>query len=141
MTTSSATSGSDGDRLVRVVLAVYGIEQLALGVLMAVAPGTFFDKVGPFGVRNDHYIRDTSTWSLALGTALLIALRRPRWRVPVLVFAALEGGLHALNHLADIGKAHPDYVGPLDFALLAVTAALLAYTAWRAAAAEAQAAP
>jgi archaellum biogenesis protein FlaJ (TadC family) len=124
---------SSEDRLVRIVVAVFAVEQLALGALMAVAPGSFFHHVGPFGLRNDHYIRDSSTWSLALGAALLIALRRPRWRVPVLAFAALQAALHALNHLADIGKAHPRYVGPLDFGLLALTAVLLAYVARRAA--------
>jgi len=124
------------DRLVSIVVGVFAVEQLALGALMAIAPGSFFHHVGPFGLRNDHYIRDSATWSLALGAILLIALRRPRWRVPVLVFAALQTTLHAVNHLVDIGKAHPRYAGPLDFALLAISAALLAYTARRAAASE-----
>jgi len=127
---------SSGDRVVAAVIGVFAVQQLALGAWMAIAPASFFRHVGPFGLRNNHYIGDSATWSLALGAALLIALRRPRWRLPVLAFAALQAALHALNHLADVGKAHPRYVGPLDLALLALSALVLAYAARRAAASE-----
>ncbi len=96
---------------------------------MVVSPGTFFDAIGPFGERNDHYIRDMGTAVLALGTVALLAVRRPSWRLPVLAFAAVWFGLHALNHLADIGEADPEAVGVGDFVSLTALTAGLAWLA------------
>ena len=50
-------------------------------------PGFFFDEIGPYGARNDHYMGDLATWYLALGAVALVAVRRARWRVPVLALA------------------------------------------------------
>jgi hypothetical protein len=109
------------------LLTLLGAGQLALGLLQAVAPKTFFEEIGPFGARNDHYIRDTATFYLALGVVLLIAARRPAWRVPVLAFAVLQYALHSINHLLDIGEADPDWLGPADFISLLLTAGLLGW--------------
>ena len=114
------------------LLLVFGVAQLALGALMAVAPGTFFEEIGPYAPRNDHYIRDVATFYLALGAVSLIAWRRPSWRAPVLAFAVLQYALHAVNHLVDVGEADPDELGPLNLASIAVTAAFLAWGLWAA---------
>jgi hypothetical protein len=90
-------------------------------------PGTFFEQVGPFGARNDHYLGDVATFYLALGVVLIVAARRPSWRIPVLALALIQYALHTLNHLIDIGESDPGYLGPLDFALLALGTAGLAY--------------
>jgi hypothetical protein len=99
----------------------------AIAALMVLAPHTFFSSIGPFGTQNDHYLRDTATFELAFGVSLLIAYRRPSWRTPVLFCVTLQFALHALNHLADIGAAHPHWIGPFDFASLALTTAALAW--------------
>jgi len=109
------------------LLLIFGTAQLALGVLMAAGPGTFFDEVGPYSPRNDHYIRDVSSLYLALGAVSLVAWRRPSWRVPVLVFSLLQYALHSINHLLDIGEADPEVLGPVNLASLVATAALLAW--------------
>jgi hypothetical protein len=109
------------------LLVVFGLTQLALGLFMAIAPGAFFDAIGPFGARNSHYVRDLSTFYIALGIAGLVAVRRPGWRVPVLALGAVEFALHALNHLIDIGKSHPGWNGPVTFATVAASAALLGW--------------
>ena len=83
----------------RAGVLVFGAYYLVLGLWQAIAPGPFYDAIGPFGPRNDHYTRDAATWSLALGVALLLADRRPSWRVPVLALATLQSALHAINHL------------------------------------------
>lgn len=114
-------------RALGALTALMGATQAGLGLLMVVAPATFFDAIGPFGARNDHYIRDVSTFYLALGAALLVAARRPSWRVPVLALALAQYALHTVNHLVDIGKADPEALGPADAASLAVGAALLAW--------------
>jgi hypothetical protein len=116
-----------GPRALRPLLVVLGLYHLALGLFMVVAPGAFFDEVGPFGGRNDHYVRDVSTFYLALGAVLLLAVGRPGWRVPILAYATIQYGLHALNHLADVGEADPSWLGPADLVSLALLTALLAW--------------
>ena len=110
---------------VGVALLAFGALNILTGLAMLFAPGAFFESVGPYGTRNDHYIGDLSTWSLALGAALVVAARRKSWRVPVLAVAVLQGGLHALNHLVDVGEARPFWLGPFNLVALTVVAALL----------------
>ncbi len=109
------------------LLLIFGAVQLALGLLMVIAPGTFFEQIGPYAPRNDHYIRDVSTFYLALGLVALVAWKRPSWRTPVLAFALIQYGLHAVNHLIDVGEADPERLGPVNLATLAISAALLAW--------------
>lgn len=104
---------------VAIGLVAFGLYQVALALLMVVAPGTFFEEIGPFGVQNDHYIRDNATFGLALGAGALAAVRLPAWRVPVLAVLLLQFGLHTVNHLVDIGEAEPESTGVIDFVLLA----------------------
>src|SRR3954449_9851952 len=92
MTTTPARTRS---RFVEVALVVFGVYSVLLGLFMMVAPGAFFDALGEFGVRNDHYIFDNATFELPLGLLLLAALRWPSWRVPALAFATLALGLRA----------------------------------------------
>jgi len=108
------------------LLLVGGI-QLATGLLMAIDPGTFFEEIGPYGSQNDHYIRDAASFTLALGMVLVIAAFRPRWRVAAIAGALFQYALHATNHLLDIGDADPESLGPTNFVLLALGAALLGW--------------
>jgi hypothetical protein len=112
------------DRL-GVVLVVLGASQLLLGGWQALAPGSFFDTIGGFGPENPHYLRDVSTFYLALGALLVVSARVVSWRVPALAFAALQYALHTVNHLVDVGDASPSWVGPADAAALAATTASL----------------
>jgi hypothetical protein len=103
-------------------VAAFGVYHLLLAVFMAVAPHAFYTDVGPFGVANAHYIRDVSTYNAALGVAFLLSVTRPSWRTPVLAVTTLQFALHSVNHLIDIGKAHPTWNGYFDFfSLLALT--------------------
>jgi len=115
-----------GDGLLAAALIVIGAYQLGLGTLMVFAPDTFFTEIGPFGVQNDHYIRDTATYNLAAGAVALVAVIRRSWRVPVLVFLVIQFALHSVNHLVDIDEAVPSSVGVFDFVALAVATVLLA---------------
>ncbi len=120
----------------RIWLLLLGAVQLAIGLLMALAPGTFFEQVGPYGARNDHYIRDMASWELALAAVAFLAARRPAWRIPVLGFALVHYALHAVNHVLDLGEAEPRWLGPANLASIVLGAALLAVLLRRAAAAE-----
>jgi hypothetical protein len=114
---------------VRVGLLAFAAYHLAIAALMVFAPRTFFTDIGPFGVQNDHYLRDTATFNAAFGVALAIAYRRAAWRAPVLCCVALQFALHSINHLADIGSAHPHWLGPADFISLALATAVLIWLA------------
>jgi hypothetical protein len=70
----------------------------------------------------------------------LIAFQRRSWRVPVLVITLVQFALHSVNHLVDIGGAHPAWNGYFDFFSLAIATALLAWLL-RLALAEARSSP
>jgi hypothetical protein len=114
---------------VRVGLLAFALIHFALAALMVLLPHLFFTDIGPYGVQNDHYLRDLATFECAFGVALLIAYRRPSWRTPVLCCVALQFVLHAINHLADIGAAHPYWLGPANFISLALGALVLMWLA------------
>jgi hypothetical protein len=114
---------------VRAGLIGFAAYHFVVAALMVFAPHTFFTEIGPFGVQNDHYLRDTATFNAAFGVALTIAYRRVGWRAPVLCCVAIQFALHAANHLADIGAAHPYWLGPADFISLAFASILLAWLA------------
>jgi hypothetical protein len=105
---------------------VLGLAQLGLGLWMAAAPESFYDAIGGFGAFNDHYVRDVATFYLALGVGLVVAWRRPAWRVPVLTVAVLQYAFHVVNHLVDVGDAEPGWVGPVDAIALALGTAAFA---------------
>lgn len=111
----------------KALLIAFAAGQLALGLLLWLAPGFFHEQIGPYGERNDHYMADLATWYLALGAALLLAVRRSAWRVPLLAVALIQYALHTLNHLIDVGEADPSWLGPANAASLALAVALLAW--------------
>jgi hypothetical protein len=118
----------------RTILLVAAVYHLLLGAFMFFAPGGFYDSLGKFPPENHHYIKDVSTFYIALGVVFFVSVRRRSWRTPVLVFAALEYTIHALNHLVDVNKASSDFVGWFDFfslALIALIFVALASFAWR----------
>jgi hypothetical protein len=114
---------------VQVGLLAFALYQFAIAATMVLAPHAFFTDIGPFGVQNNHYLRDTATYNAAFGAALAIAYLRPSWRTPVLFCVALQFALHSINHLADIGSAHPHWLGPADFISLSLATAVLVWLA------------
>jgi hypothetical protein len=136
--TDVVRSDSPARSVVTVGLAVFAAVELALAVFMIVSPHGFYKAVGPFGAYNGHYIRDVATFYAAIGIALLLAIRNVSWRVPVLAVTTIQYALHSLNHLLDIGKAHPAWNGYFDFFSLLAGTLLLAWL-WRVAADEARA--
>jgi hypothetical protein len=92
---------------------------LLIGLFQAIAPGTFVDKIAPFGSgADDHFLRDLATYQLAVGAGLLLAVRRVSWRIPILFLSLLQGVLHSVNHLVDVADTDPSWLGPFDFVSL-----------------------
>ena len=122
------------ERRLRAILMVAAVYHLLLGAFMFFFPGEFYDSLGKFPPRNDHYIKDVSSFYIALGVVFYISVRARSWRTPVLVFAALQYALHTINHLVDVGDAATDFTGWFDFfslALITLLLAALASFAWR----------
>ncbi|MGV0871738.1 hypothetical protein [Mycolicibacterium sp. XJ879] len=111
---------------VEVTLVVFGVYALAIGLFMLVAPGVFFDTLGNFGVRNDHYIFDNATFEIPQGLMLLAALRWRSWRVPALAFATVHWVLHTISHIVDPHHGAGDWIGWLEAGGLAATTVILA---------------
>jgi hypothetical protein len=117
------------ERTLRIVVGALGVFHLAEGVWMLVAPGSFFDAIGRYGLENTHYVGDVGAFIAAYGIALLLAVGRPSWRAPLLAVGALWYALHALNHVFDVGEARSDERGIADTLLIAAGAALLGWLA------------
>ncbi|KUI41058.1 hypothetical protein AU197_00370 [Mycobacterium sp. IS-1590] len=122
--TSTPTRTRTG--FVEVTLLVFGLYALSVGLFMMFAPGTFFDTLGNFGARNDHFIFDVATFEVPQGLMLLAAVRWPRWRTPALAFATLHWALHSLSHIIDPHHGAGDWIGWLEAGGLVFTTAILA---------------
>jgi hypothetical protein len=114
------------ERTMRIVVGALGLFHLALGGWQLLAPGSFFDLIGPYGTENTHYVSDLGAFIAAYGIGLLLAVGRPGWRTPLLALGAMWYALHAINHLFDIGEARSELRGIADTLLIALGAAVLA---------------
>jgi hypothetical protein len=90
--------------------------------MQLLAPGTFFEEIGNYGVENLHYVGDVGSFTLAFGVALAIAVVRPAWRAPLLWLGALWYGFHAVNHAFDTGEAKSEARGWGDTLLIGFAA-------------------
>jgi hypothetical protein len=118
-----------GERTLRAVLIVVAAYHVITGALALLAPDTFFDQIGHYGVENSHYVGDVGAFVLAFGIAVGISVVRPSWRVPILWLGALWYGFHALNHAFDTGEAKSEVRGWSDTILIALGAAGAAWLA------------
>ena len=116
----------DRERIVRLGLLQVGVLQVGLAIWEGFFSRSFYDVLGPYETFNRHYLQDVSAFEGAIGVAALLALGRPAWRVGVLVVAAFHVGLHAISHLVDINEADPEWLGYVEFVLLAIGGVLLA---------------
>jgi hypothetical protein len=112
---------------VELALIVFGVYALGLGLFMLFFPGAFFDTIGTFGARNDHYIFDSATFEIPQGLMLLVAVRRVSWRVPALAFATVHWALHSVSHIVDPHHGAGDLIGWLEAGGLLATTVILAF--------------
>lgn len=111
------------------VLAAY---HLLLGLFMCFAPQQFYEALAGYSPYNDHFIRDLSTYNLALGPLLAVSVTRAHWQVPLLLVTAVQYALHVLNHLWDIGDTDPAYQGPFSTVSLFLLGCLISWLLHRA---------
>jgi hypothetical protein len=117
------------ERTFRAVLVVISAYHVIVGGLALLAPDTFFDQIGHYGVENSHYVGDVGAFILAFGVAVGISVVRPSWRAPILWLGALWYGFHALNHAFDTGEAKSEGRGWGDTLLIAFGAVAAAWLA------------
>jgi hypothetical protein len=117
------------ERALKAVLAVVAAYHLVTGAIALVAPDTFFDQIGKYGVENSHYVGDVGAFIFAFGVALAISVVRPAWRAPLLWLGALWYGFHALNHAFDTSEARSEGRGWADTLLIAFGALASAWLA------------
>jgi len=118
-----------GERALRTILILIAAYHVTTGVLALVAPDTFFEQIGHYGVENSHYVGDVGAFILAFGVAVGISVVRPSWRAPVLWLGALWYGFHAVNHAFDTGEAKSEARGWSDTIAIALGAAASAWLA------------
>jgi hypothetical protein len=111
----------------RQALLILGLTQLAIGAWLVIGPDSFVDAIAPFGPADHHFLRDLGTFQAGIGIALLAAAGRPAWRVPILFAAFVGSGLHAINHLFDIGGTDPGWLGPANFVAVILLTGAYAY--------------
>jgi hypothetical protein len=117
------------EKALKAVLVVIAAWHIVVGGMGLVAPDTFFDQIGHYGIENSHYVGDVGAFMLAYGVAVAISIWRVSWRAPILWLGAIWYGFHALNHAFDTGEAKSEARGWSDTLLLAfggVAAAWLA---------------
>jgi hypothetical protein len=83
------------------VLLLAGTGSLLAGAALMLAPGWFFEHIGPYPPFNRHYAGDLGAFNVAIGLALLLAVRDPPGRHLLVGIAALGNILHAANHVHD----------------------------------------
>lgn len=118
-----------GEKALRAILILIAAYHVVTGALALIAPDTFFDEIGRYGIENSHYVGDVGAFILAFGVALGIAVVRPAWRAPLLWLGALWYGFHAINHAFDTGEARSEGRGWADTLLIAFGAAASAWLA------------
>jgi hypothetical protein len=117
------------ERALKAVLVVIAAWHVVTGGMALVAPDTFFDQIGHYGIENSHYVGDVGAFMLAFGVAVAISIWHASWRAPILWLGALWYGFHAINHAFDTGEAKSEGRGwgdTLAIAFGGVAAAWLA---------------
>jgi hypothetical protein len=117
------------ERTIRIAVGALGAFHILLGLYQLLAPGSFFARIGTYGIENTHYVGDVGAFVLAFGIALVLAVGRPSWRAPLLYLGAIWYALHAVNHLFDIDEARSTARGAIDTIVIAFVAGLLAWLA------------
>jgi hypothetical protein len=105
-------------RTAALAFVALGAAHLAVGAWMLFAPGSFYDAIGTFPPRNDHFIGEVGAYYVALGVTFVAAARRATWRGGVLLLAVVQYALHLGAHLYDIDDPPEDWVGPVSAALV-----------------------
>lgn len=117
------------ERALRAILVVIAVYHVVTGGMALIAPDTFFEEIGRYGVENSHYVGDVGAFMLAFGVAIGIAAVRPAWRAPLLWLGALWYGFHAINHAFDTGEARSEGRGWADTLLIVFGAVASAWLA------------
>ncbi len=114
------------ERTVQTAFLALAVMHVGLGVWMFFFPHSFYTTIGAFDSYNRHYERDTATFYFAFALGSYLAIRRPAWRIPVLVMTTAQYAVHAVNHGIDVSTANNSWAGLFDLISLAAMTVQLA---------------
>jgi hypothetical protein len=107
------------------VCVVLGLAQLVPALWIVIAPHSFFDHVGPFGVYNSHYLGDAAAFQAGIAVPLILAAWIEPLRAGALAITLAAVSFHAINHWIDVNDAHPGSNADVTDAILLTILALL----------------
>lgn len=116
----------------RTLLWVIGATSILNGLAMYTVPNDWFVTVpgvvdtGPF---NGHFVRDVGAAYMAMGAAVILAIRVPQARLPLLLVASIFAGGHALRHVVEWGTvegAHHNWIADATAVVLPAIIVLIA---------------
>jgi hypothetical protein len=115
--------------LVRAAILLPAAYYCAAGALLFAVPRFFYTHIATIGDFNAHYARDIGSFLLPLGGFLVVAAWRPSRSRPLLTFAAVASGLHAVSHLIEGVGSWKALVALAFFVLVTVLLSWSALTA------------
>lgn len=109
------------DAVAVLMIAVFAAIQIGVSLWMVLAPRSFFENLGPFGVYNGHYLRDTAAFQGGIGLALAASIWFRALRPGAVAALLAAFVLHAINHFVDInaanGDSHADVIDAISITL------------------------
>jgi hypothetical protein len=107
------------------VCVVLGLTQLIPALWIVIAPHSFFDNVGPFGVYNSHFLGDAAALQAGIALPLIAAAWYESLRPGALAIGFGAVTFHAINHWIDVNGAHAGSNADIADAVLLTILALL----------------
>ena len=88
-------------RMLKILLAVLGVTNVATGLALIFAPQWFFDNIGRYPPFNRHYEGDLGAFVAAVGIGLLWSARDPQKYRVLIGIGFISSLLHTFNHVYD----------------------------------------
>jgi hypothetical protein len=114
----------------RLLCFLVGALYFLTGVAMLLAPMWFFDNIATFPPFNRHFLGDLGSFSIAIGTGLLLAVWDARYLRGAVAVGLVASGLHLLNHGFDAVVGSVPERGWSDVPGLALVLVLLVAPLW-----------
>ena len=106
------------------VCVALGLAWLIPALWIVIAPHSFFDHIGPFGVYNPHYLGDAAAFQAGIAIPLIASAWVERLRAGALAVGLAAVSFHAINHWIDVnhanGSSNADVFDAVSLTLLAV---------------------
>ena len=107
------------------VCVALGLAWLIPALWIVIAPHSFFDHIGPFGVYNPHYMGDAAAFQAGIAVPLIASAWVAPLRAGALAVGLAAVSFHAINHWIDVNNANGGSNADVTDAILLTILALL----------------